>query len=521
MHHRVAPACRKGAGHRDLSAPATPVTPPVGERRTTQWWWLVVAAIVSGAVYAVYVARYAFLPYNLYARRIYIFDVVGLNGVGLSIYLGGLGLLFAAAIAAWRAVSAMPDTRFPSAWAIAPPILFAVLLTVTMPLNSRDLFHYIMEGRILSQYGGNPLVTAPSAFPNDPLIQFSNWKNYPSPYGPLWVLLAAAVTFVARNSLLASVVLFKLVSLVGYLATAAFIWRARRAGRATALAPTVLWLWHPLVLLELIGNGHNDSLMLAFLAGAFYCQVTGRPRAALLAVTVAALVKYTALPFLPLLLWHQVRGVPRWRERLRVVLRTGGPVVVVIVAALAPFWVGPRTLGFVRESEQFYASLPHFVRTLLRQELAKGQATTVVRFVAGGVLLAGYWVLMARTSSVWESFLRAAYWLTVLLLVTWSFFVPWYVTWLILAAAVGGWVRAGWQVWLFGLAAELSYIVQFYLPIRRPGTSLEQRSAITALVVFIPLLLVLLPWHTVWRFVVKRRSRRTEVTGAVPESAGH
>lgn len=502
-----------------MSALPAPGSPPVGEPATRHWWRLVVAAIVSGAVYAFYVARYAFLPYNIDARRVYIFDLLGLNGGGLSIYIGGLAVLFVAAVVAWRAVVAMPETRYPPIWAIVPPILFAILLTVTLPLNSRDLFHYIMEGRVLSQYGGNPFVSAPAAFPNDPLIQFSNWKSYPAPYGPLWVLLAAAVTLVAQNSLFANVVLFKLISLIGYLATAALIWRVRRANQTPALAPTVLWLWHPLVLLELVGNGHNDTLMLAFLACAFYCQVTGRPRAALLAVAVAALMKYTALPFLPLLLWHQVRGVARWRDRLGIALRTGWPVVVVIVAALAPFWVGPRTLGFVRESEQFYASLPHLARTVLRQELGKGTATHVVRLIAGGALVVGYVVLLARTSSVWESFLRAAYWLTILLLVTWSFFVPWYVTWLILVAAAGGWVRAAWQVWLFGFAAELSYVAQFYLPARRPGISLEQRSAVTALVVFIPLLLLLVPWGTVRRLVVARLSRRTEVAGSVPESA--
>lgn len=468
-------------------------------RRARAHSWLVAAATLTTlAIYGAYAGLVAFLPFGVHRRRLYLFDVLGFDRAGLIIYVGGVALLFASAIAVWHAVRLLPENRFPPLWAIAPPLLFAILLTVTLPLNSRDLFHYIMEGRVLGKYGGNPFLIAPAAFPNDALTQFSNWKSYPSPYGPLWVLLAAGLTTLAGNNLFWSVVAFKLVGLASYSATGVFIWRARRASAKPALAATVLWLWHPLILIELVGNGHNDALMLAFLAGGFYFQVTGRLRAALLAVAVAALVKYAALPFLPLLLWHQARALPDWKSRLRGAVRNGWPVVLVAAVSLVPFWVGARTLGFLRESEQFYASLPHLLRTGLRTLLPGGGATMAVRLLTASLLSGGYAVLLARTTASWDSFLRNAFWLTVLLLVTWSFFVPWYVAWLVFVAAMSGAARYGWQVFWFGLAAELSYVVQFYLPAKRT-IALEHRSAISALVVFTPLLLALLPWSTLWR----------------------
>lgn len=494
---------------------ATPVSPV----RTAYWWQLVAAAVVSAAIYAAYVARYAFLPYSVQSTRINIFDVLGADRFGLGLYIGALTVLFASATVAWRAARLLPETRFPPVWAIVPPLFFAVLLTVAMPLQSRDLFHYIMEGRVLSRYGSNPFTSAPSAFPQDELLRFSNWKTYPSPYGPFWVLLAGALTFVAGNSLIVNVLLFKLVSLLAYVTTAAFIWRARRAAGARALPATMLWLWHPLVLIELVGNGHNDTLMLALLAIGYYCQVRGWARAALLAVGAAAMVKYAALPFLPLLLWHQLRALHRWSDRARAVLRTTWPVLTVMAAALAPFWVGARTLGFLREAGQFYASLPHLARTVLKQVVSKHLANDLVSLGARGLLLGGYGLLLGRTTAAWESYLRSAFWLTILMLATWSFFVPWYVAWLVFAAAAAGTVRAGWQVLWVGLAAELSYILQFYLPARRLGVPLEQRSALTALAVFVPFAIALFPWGAPRRALRWLRSRRGQPATVVPKSA--
>lgn len=469
-------------------------------------WRVAAATLTSLAIYGAYVGLVAFLPYGVHKRRLYIFDVLGFDRAGLILYVGGVALLFASALTVWHAVRLLPERQFPPLWAIAPPILFAILLTVTLPLNSRDLFHYIMEGRVLGKYGGNPFLVAPAAFPHDALTQFSNWKTYPSPYGPLWVLLAAGLTTLAGNNLFWSVVAFKLVGLASYGAAGVFIWRARRAIAKPAAGATVLWLWHPLILIELVGNGHNDALMLALLAWGFYCQVTGRPRAALLAVAVAALIKYAALPFLPLLLWHQARAFPDWKSRLSGAVRTGWPVVLVTTVSLVPFWVGTRTLGFLRESEQFYASLPHLLRTVLRTLLPGGGATITVRLLTAGLLVGGFTLLLARTTAKWESFLRNAFWLTVLMLVTWSFFVPWYVAWLVFVAAMCGVARFGWQVFWVGFAAELSYVVQFYLPAKR-DISLEHRSAVSALVVFTPLLLALVPWSTLWRMGYSRLRR--------------
>src|SRR5437763_5580293 len=205
---------------------------------------LLAASGVSGLIYALYVAFVAFLPYRLAMPGVDIFDVLGGNVRGRALYCGAILALFAAAVAVWDAVARSDESPRLAYRVVVPPVLFAILLTVTQPLNSRDLFHYILEGRILGSHASNPFLLPPAAFPNDPLYVYSNWRTYPAPYGPLWVLPAAGLTLLAGDSLFWSVVLFKLLALAAYLACGALLWGLLRRAGQPPLPGLVLWLWN-------------------------------------------------------------------------------------------------------------------------------------------------------------------------------------------------------------------------------------------------------------------------------------
>lgn len=454
---------------------------------------LVAAALGSGAIYALYAGGVAFLPYNLTRRNIYLFGVLGYRPYTLLLYIAAVVALFALAALAREAVRAAPGAaadRGLRRWALAPPILFALLLTPTQPLASRDLFHYLMSGRILGVYGANPYLLPPSAFPADPFFQYTNWPNYTSPYGPLWAVLGAGVTRLGGDSLIWSVLLFKLVALAGYLACGAVLWRLlRRLGRPP-LPGVVLWLWNPLVLFEFPGNGHNDVLMLAGMLLGLWWVVAGRPRAGLAALAVAALVKYVALALIPLVAWRLLRPLPSWRARAREAVRLLWLPGTVFVGGLAPFWVGARTLGPLREVNEYYSSLPHVLRIALEWFLSPTLAGRLVQGVIMLSLLGGYALLLRRAGGGTDDLLAAAAGTMLLLIVLWSFFVPWYIGWAVALVATLGAHRLGSRVLLLSALAMLAYPLQLYLPGRR-AISVEWRSTLSALLIFVPFLLAL------------------------------
>ena len=176
----------------------------------------------------------------------------------------------AAMIAAWWCGrTAIPSAR----WAYVTAALWVVPLLPLLPLGSYDIYSYACQGwqqsAGLDPYSGG--VDALGCPWRDAVAP--TWLDSPAPYGPVFVVLAAAAAKLG-GSLAGTVAALRVVSLLGVALTAACLpVLARRAGvplgRAVWLA-----LACPLVAVHLISGGHNDAVMvglvvagLAVLAG--------------------------------------------------------------------------------------------------------------------------------------------------------------------------------------------------------------------------------------------------------------
>lgn len=464
--------------------------PPLGTARLARRR-LGVAALASGLIYALYLAI-AFLPEHIAKPRLYLFAVVNRGELEPIVFTLAVAALFALAAVAWRLVGA-PEGAALRRWAILPPLGFATLLLLTMPLTSRDVFYYLMIGRVLGVHGANPYLVAPAAFPTDPFFQYTNWPDYTAPYGPLWLLLSAGIALLGGSSLAWGICLFKLVAFGAYLACGLLIGAILRACGKPALPGVVLWLWNPLVLLEFPGAGHNDVLMLALLLLGVWLYLTGRLRLALAAVAAAAMIKSVAIVALPLLLWHHLAPHDGWRARAREALRLVWSPALVIAASLAPLWAGTAMLGPVRESSHYYSSIGHIVRIALESFLSPRLSGNLVRGAIFLLLLVGYLLILRRLPGDPARLLAGLAWTMLLLIALWPFFVPWYCAWGVALVATLGSRRRGAQALILCLGATFSYLFQLYLPIRM-AVSVEFRSTLSAILIFGPFGLSFLPW---------------------------
>ncbi|WKD57631.1 hypothetical protein CAPI_05400 [Corynebacterium capitovis DSM 44611] len=145
-------------------------------------------------------------------------------------------------------------------WAVwVLPLLF------TAPLFTQDIYSYLAQGSIvrhgLDPYAAGPvelLGTENHLARSVPFI----WAHSPSPYGPVALGLAGAVSRLTGDSLVLGVLAHRALALVGIASAAwAIIALARRCSVAPA---TALWLGvlNPLTLLHLVGGIHNESLLL-------------------------------------------------------------------------------------------------------------------------------------------------------------------------------------------------------------------------------------------------------------------
>jgi len=222
--------------------------------------------------------------------------------------------------AGWR-LTRWVDGR--AAWAIVlgGGLLSGAALLLMYPFGAADIFDYAMHGRILALHGGNPYYDTAQRYSQDPLFAYVGWKNYPTTYGPLWVLLSAAVARLAGDGVVANVLALKLLSggcaVVG---TALVADTLRRMAPERALAGVLLFAWNPIILYETFGNGHNDMAMLVWVLAAVALLARRHYVLAVLGLVAGALVKFIPLLLLPAAALIALRDLPGVWARLRFAL---------------------------------------------------------------------------------------------------------------------------------------------------------------------------------------------------------
>ncbi len=227
-------------------------------------------------------------------------------------------------------------------------LLASVPLLLLPNLQSGDVYSYISFGRIAVVHGGNPFIDPPRAFGSDRFLRYVNWVGVPSVYGPTWIYLSMLLTALVESihsHIITYVLSYKLLAMALHIANGVLIWAILGRWRPQQQQwGTALYLLCPLVMIEFIGNGHNDVLMITGILLAVWLHLRGQWPWAIIAFTLAVLTKWIALLLLPLyglaLLWE----ARTWRERAK---RTAVGLALFAawsVILYSPYWEGTRTL---------------------------------------------------------------------------------------------------------------------------------------------------------------------------------
>ncbi|MDP8924318.1 MAG: hypothetical protein M3O34_15775 [Chloroflexota bacterium] len=452
--------------------------------------------------------------------------ISGYTREGQARYLGSFLLLFALQYVAYRLLRARPASG-PLELILIGQAGFGALAIVIYPVAALDLYDYLMYGRIVLDYGGNPFLQPPSAFP-DPLVGFSPWPNERSVYGPLWQVISLAPTALSNGSVLAGLLLFKALALLCFVACSVVIWEILQTiAPARAPAGTLLFAWNPLLLFELVGNGHNDVVMVLFLLLAILVLVRG-PRLLVFPLLAAAvLTKLPVVALGPAFLLGLLRRPAAWRQRAAWIVGGGLLGLGLAVALYAPFWEGRETLYFLSRGNWFTASLPTMLREYLRQSYPFEEAGRLTATLVGlGFFLfvvarmGLYWRAERRAeaagsassvsptaghaadapgqlvptrasdASPWDAWLSAAHDVTfVYLAFACLWWQPWYLAWLVALAALLPSRLVHERALLFCYGGAINYVVFKYIwPVFQPMTYTQIMGLSVILIFGLPLL---------------------------------
>jgi len=330
------------------------------------------------------------------------------------------------------------------------PLMFFLVQLGSHYILANDITDYIMRGRISSVYGQNPFAVLPTVFKDDPFFPFTNPQSYTatSYYGPVWEAVAAAVTKLAGNGLLANYLAFKLLAVAAYLGNGWLLYLLlRREQPQWVWRGLTFYLWNPLAVFEVAANAHNDPLMITPVLLALLVVSRGRERwrgpLASFWLAVGTLVKFLPLLLLPLF-W--LDGL---RDRAASPLRRAQVLYLSVVVAASslllaylPVWHGPQTLWLEKRAEIYTVSLPTALKSWFEQggmqwrdaaHLVSGIATLLL------ALWLGYQMLrLWRGSTTLVGACFEVFFFYLLFCCLW--FQPWYLLWLItLGALLPGW----------------------------------------------------------------------------------
>jgi hypothetical protein len=391
-------------------------------------------------------------------------------------------------------------------------LVFCLFLIPVQPFTSSDVYAYVFQGRIVAVLGENPFVHLYKEFASDPFYSLVTFHNLPvsTGYGPLWIGIEAALGWLARNQLLANLLLFKGLAAALHLAGSVLVYiTMKRQAPEQAAAGMLFYAWNPLLLFELVANAHND-VVVAFLALlGFYLLSQGRWWAAIPSLTGAALVKPVALLWLPLAAIWSLAQLNRWNERFRRTTTMALLVLVPVAVAYAPFWAGPATFqGLVAQSDIHGNSLPDLIIWSLWGVWPQARLQIVEGIKLGTALVFAPFYLFQLSVARREP-MRAAFDTMLFYLLFVGFqFMPWYVVWLLVPAALQG------DPFRRRLALILSALAPLlYFPFGWQWVMHNLPAAVIALIAALPLLGLCL-WLGIRAWRMRRLAREAELEEA-------
>lgn len=213
--------------------------------------------------------------------------------------------------------------RIPSWGEDSVPAMYKALvmwgspLLLCFPIYSRDVFSYWAQGGLLHA-GQNPYQSGVSELPGWFAVGADGlWAESPSPYGPLFLLMARGIWYVSHGVPEMSIILFRLLAVAGVVLMVLVL---PRLARAFGSPPGwVLWLCllNPLSLIVFIPASHNDALMIGLMLCGAWCALLRKRLVAVLLITAAVAIKPIAIVVLPFVILLTLKDTSRYLLRVR------------------------------------------------------------------------------------------------------------------------------------------------------------------------------------------------------------
>lgn len=310
-------------------------------------------------------------------------------------------------------------------------ILLVAAFAAVPPLFSHDIYSYVDYARLGVLHGLDPYVYRPDAAASDPAYAHVAWTHVTSAYGPLFTLLTYPLAWLP---VWAAVAALKAAAAASVLGIAVLVARIAPSRGVNPLGAAAFVALNPVVLLQVVGGGHNDAIATLAATLGVAAILSARPTSAGAAFVLAAAIKLPAAVAAPFALLDAARfrhSPPQRWVKVGSAARSSawglllGAAVAVVAIALAAYlafswhWLHALDLLGHRQSKATHLSIPSTLSRLTGLDPSAVRTTALILYAALFVYL------LIRT---WQGcdWLRNAAWASFALLLATAWLLPWY-----------------------------------------------------------------------------------------------
>ncbi|BDI32808.1 hypothetical protein CCAX7_48590 [Capsulimonas corticalis] len=282
--------------------------------------------------------------------------------IAFRVLLVALYAVYAAILLRLSANSSITPRR-----ALTIVIVTGAAIAILFPASlSSDLYSYVayakLPGYHLNPYFHSPRVLIDAGDPmagflprsiRDPSKHRIAW-DIPTVYGPVWTALSIGVVrMIGASQLWLALLGMKLIELGALMVASMSAGRITRRQYPDRIGAAILTIGlNPLALIEGVGSGHNDLLMIAFALLAAALLQERKPLLGGLALGVSIGVKFVTLALLPWLLIDLWKSSQPKMARVSAMAAFCAGAAAPVILCFAPFWHGLATLGALANRNQ-------------------------------------------------------------------------------------------------------------------------------------------------------------------------
>lgn len=199
--------------------------------------------------------------------------------------------------------------------------IVGTIFTIMLPWTSSDVFYYMGVGELDARYNQNPYYVTMRDYymqneeniEDDILLQGATnyWGNTTVVYGPVAQFFFKICSLLSMKNITVALFIFKFVNLSIHIANSYFLYKISGKKKFA-----VLYGLNPFILIEAMGNVHNDVIVVFFVLIALYFLLKKKNLLlSIVALSLATGVKYFTILLLPVIILYYFRKEKRLSVR--------------------------------------------------------------------------------------------------------------------------------------------------------------------------------------------------------------